>query len=567
MGGSMRIKSRSDLEEVRTIGLSKIQPDRPRIAIGLSTCGIAVGGENLFNRLYTLIKEGGYDIALTKVGCIGYCKEEPIVAVTIPKKPLILLHRVFPENAEEVINAVLKGEVPESLALCRILEWDHITGILQYGEGFDTIPLYNDVPFFLHQTKVILRDAGFINPEDIDEYIAVGGYEAAYTTLTERDPDAVIDEVKQSGLRGRGGAGFPAGLKWEITKKAKGTDKYIVCNADEGDPGAYMNRNEMESDPHMLVEGMLIGAYAMGISEGLIYIRAEYPLAIKRLIHAIDQAREYGLLGDNIFGTSFCFDIQLATGAGAFVCGESTALVASIEGKTGRPHPRPPRLTDSGVWGRPTDLNNVETWCNVPVIIAKGSKWYSGIGNSSNTGTKVFSLVGKVENVGMVEVPLGTSLHRIIFDIGSGGAGGKAVKAVQTGGPSGGCIPVRLFDTGVDFENLNRIGSMMGSGGLVVMDEDTNMVDIARYFINFAASESCGKCVPCREGLKHILLILNKIISGKALAQDLILLASLSDTIQKTSLCGLGQTAVNPVQTTLKYFMNEYEAFISQEKR
>lgn len=562
----MKMRTQEDLARARSIGLLKIQPPRPRIAVGLSTCGIAVGGEKLYDRLYTIISEDGHDISLVKVGCVGFCKEEPIVAITIPNKPLILLHRVSPADAEQVIGAVAKGEIPKNLALCRIMEWDHITGTVRYGEGFDAVPLYNDIPFFSHQTKVILRDAGFINPEDIDEYIAIGGYSSAFNALTSREPDGIIDEVKRSGLRGRGGAGFPAGLKWEITKKAKGTEKYIVCNADEGDPGAYMNRNEMESDPHMLIEGMIIGAYAIGVSEGLIYIRAEYPLAIRRLRLAIDQAREYGLLGTDILGTGFSFDIQLATGAGAFVCGESTALAASIEGKTGRPHPRPPRLTDSGIWGRPTDLNNVETWCNVPVIIAKGSKWYEGIGMSSNTGTKVFSLVGKVENVGMVEVPLGTSLSRIVFDIGNGGAGGKGVKAVQTGGPSGGCIPARLFDTGVDFENLNKMGSMMGSGGLVVMDEDTDMVDIARYFINFASNESCGKCVPCREGLKHILLILNKIVAGKGTQEDLELLSSLSETIQKTSLCGLGQTAPNPVLTTLHYFPEEYEALVETKE-
>lgn len=323
-----------------------------------------------------------------------------------------------------------------------------------------------------------------------------------------------------------------------------------------------MNRNEMESDPHMLLEGMLIGAYAMGVHEGLIYIRAEYPLAIERLITALDQARSLGLLGKNILNSGFDFDIQIATGAGAFVCGESTALAASIEGKTGRPRIRPPRLTEKGIFGRPTDLNNVETWCNVPVIIAKGASWFSSVGAKGNTGTKVFSLVGKVDNVGMVEVPLGTSLNTIIFDIGNGGAQGRRVKAVQTGGPSGGCIPVRLFDTPVDYESLNKVGTMMGSGGLVVMDEDTNMADIARYFISFASGESCGKCVPCREGLKHMLLILNRLIAGKGTVKDLNLLKELSETVQKTSLCGLGQTAPNPVLTTMQYFKEEYDELL-----
>ncbi|HWQ63861.1 MAG TPA: NADH-ubiquinone oxidoreductase-F iron-sulfur binding region domain-containing protein [Methanospirillum sp.] len=565
MTGSVgSIRTPEDLAKIREIGVSKLQPDHPRIAVGLSTCGIAVGGERLFARLQEIISSKGYDIALVRVGCIGFCKEEPIVNITIPGKPLVILHRVSEDDAEAIVNAVLKGSVHEEKALCKVSSWDHITGTITYGTGFEQIPDYHDVPYFGRQTKVILRDAGFINPEDIDEYIAVGGYQAFVSAVSSRTPEEVIDIVKQSDLRGRGGAGFPAGLKWEITREAKGHLKYIVCNADEGDPGAYMNRNEMESDPHMLIEGLLIGAYAIGTSDALIYIRAEYPLAIERLKKAIDQAREYGLVGENILGTGFSCDIQLATGAGAFVCGESTALAASIEGKTGRPRPRPPRLTDKGVWGRPTDLNNVETFCNVPVILARGAEWYRGIGAKGNTGTKVFSLVGKVENVGMVEVPLGTTLHTIVSEIGNGGAGGKAVKAVQTGGPSGGCIPARLFDTPVDFEHLNEAGSMMGSGGIVVMDEDTNMVDIARYFINFATSESCGKCVPCREGLKHTLLILNKIMAGKGTAADLEMLESLSDTISMTSLCGLGQTAPNPVLTTLKYFREEYEALISE---
>jgi len=563
-GSAMPIQTPGDLVKARESGLLKLKPGRPRIAVGLSTCGIAVGGERLIERLKEIITAGGHDIDLVRVGCIGFCKEEPIVNITIPGRPLVILHRVSPDDAEAIVKSVLNGSVLEEKALCKVSSWDHITGSVIYGTGFDTIPDYHDITFFGRQTKVILRDAGFINPEDIDEYIAVGGYQAFVSAITSRSPDEVIDIVKQSDLRGRGGAGFPAGLKWEITRKAKGHLKYIVCNADEGDPGAYMNRNEMESDPHMLIEGLLIGAYAIGTPDALIYIRAEYPLAIERLKKAIGQAREYGLVGENILGTGFSCDIQLATGAGAFVCGESTALAASIEGKTGRPRPRPPRLTDSGVWGRPTDLNNVETFCNVPVILARGAEWYRGIGAKGNTGTKVFSLVGKVENVGMVEVPLGTTLRTIVSEIGDGGAGGKAVKAVQTGGPSGGCIPARLFDTPVDFEHLNEAGSMMGSGGIVVMDEDTDMVDIARYFINFATSESCGKCVPCREGLKHTLLILNKIVAGKGSSADLAMLESLSDTIQMTSLCGLGQTAPNPVLTTLKYFREEYEALIKE---
>ncbi len=561
----MKIKSVTDLVAKKKVGLQKIQPGKPRIAVGLAACGIAVGGDRVYERLKEIIDKDRLDITLTKVGCIGYCKEEPLVNITIPGKPLVILHKVDESDAEEIIRSVQNGGVPYDRALCQVPAWDHVTGcVMDYGKGFDRIPLYDNIPFFQHQKKVILRDAGLINPEDIDEYIAIGGYFSAIKALTGMDPDSIIEEVEKSGLRGRGGAGFPTGLKWRITRDVKADKKYIICNADEGDPGAYMNRNEMESDPHMLIEGMIIGAFAMGAAEGLIYIRAEYPLAIKRLTLAIEQAREYGLLGKDIFSTGFLFDIRIATGAGAFVCGESTALVASIEGRTGRPHPRPPRLTDigGGLFGYPTDLNNVETWCNIPVIISNGSGWYATIGARGNTGTKVFSLVGKVDRVGLVEVPLGTTLSTIVSDIGNGGANNRKVKAVQTGGPSGGCIPFRLFDTPVDFESLNKAGSIMGSGGIVVMDEDTDMVDIARYFINFATGESCGKCVPCREGLKHALLLLNRIMAKKGTKQDLETLALLSDTIVATSLCGLGQTAPNPVLTTLAYFRDEYDALV-----
>jgi len=561
----MKIKSVTDLVAKKKVGLQKIQPGKPRIAVGLAACGIAVGGDRVYERLKEIIDKDRLDITLTKVGCIGYCKEEPLVNITIPGKPLVILHKVDESDAEEIIRSVQNGGVPYDRALCQVPAWDHVTGcVMDYGKGFDRIPLYDNIPFFQHQKKVILRDAGLINPEDIDEYIAIGGYFSAIKALTGMDPDSIIEEVEKSGLRGRGGAGFPTGLKWRITRDVKADKKYIICNGDEGDPGAYMNRNEMESDPHMLIEGMIIGAFAMGAAEGLIYIRAEYPLAIKRLTLAIEQAREYGLLGKDIFSTGFLFDIRIATGAGAFVCGESTALVASIEGRTGRPHPRPPRLTDigGGLFGYPTDLNNVETWCNIPVIISNGSGWYATIGARGNTGTKVFSLVGKVDRVGLVEVPLGTTLSTIVSDIGNGGANNRKVKAVQTGGPSGGCIPFRLFDTPVDFESLNKAGSIMGSGGIVVMDEDTDMVDIARYFINFATGESCGKCVPCREGLKHALLLLNRIMAKKGTKQDLETLALLSDTIVATSLCGLGQTAPNPVLTTLAYFRDEYDALV-----
>ncbi len=563
----MRIQTKNDLDKIKQIGIEKLIPkDKPRVAVGLATCGIAAGGDTVFNALKDSLSRKNLDVFLTKTGCIGYCKEEPLVNVVLPGKPLVILHRVHSEDVDKITDAIAENKIPEDMALCKIEEWDHITGKVSYGKGYENIPYWFDLPYFKGQKKVVLRDAGIINPEDIDEYIAIGGYYTLYKVLHGIAPDDVIEEVKKSGLRGRGGAGFPTGLKWSFTKKEKSDTKYIICNADEGDPGAYMNRNEMESDPHMVIEGMLIGAYAIGATEGYIYVRAEYPLAIERLKKAIKDAEEYGLLGDKILGTDFSFNIRLANGAGAFVCGEETALIASIEGKPGRPRPRPPFPAQKGLWGMPTNINNVETWCNIPVILSKGGEWFSKIGASGNSGTKVFSLVGKVNKVGLVEVPLGTSIDTIVCKIGDCGIKGKKIKAVQTGGPSGGCIPARLFDTQVDYDHLKEVGSIMGSGGIVVMDEDTCMVDVAKYFLSFTVDESCGKCVPCREGLKRMHEILERITDGNGTEEDLNTLEELAETIKATSLCGLGQTAPNPVLTTIKYFKDEYLAHIKEKK-
>ncbi len=394
---------------------------------------------------------------------------------------------------------------------CKIEEWDHITGSIRYGHGYPEVPSWNEVPFFKGQKKIVLRNCGLINPDDIEEYIAVGGYQALYKTLIDDKPESVIEQIKASKLRGRGGAGFLTGNKWEFLRKAVADQKFIICNADEGDPGAYMNRNEIESDPHALLEGMIIGGYVMGATQGIIYVRAEYPLAVHRLNRAIEQAREYGLLGNNILGRGFNFDIQLVEGAGAFVCGEETALIASLEGEAGRPRPRPPFPAQKGLWGKPSNINNVETWYNIAPIITKGPAWFTETGSAKSSGTKVFSLVGKVHNSGLVEMPLGTPIKTFIYDIGGGGLDGRSIKAVQTGGPSGGCIPSEMFDTPVDYESLAQLGSIMGSGGMVVMDEDNCMVDVARYFVEFTNSESCGKCIPCRVGLNKFLRILNRI--------------------------------------------------------
>jgi len=563
----MKIRRFEDLENVRKAGIKKLLPDKPRVAVGLATCGIAAGGQDVYEALEAALKKKGVNAFLTKTGCFGICSEEPLVNIVMPGKPLVILHKVQKEEVDLIVEKVAKGELPEEKVLCKIEEWDHLTldKPLYYGRGYKNIPLWNEISYFKPQKKVVLRNAGIINPEDIEEYIAVGGYSAAYKALTEMSPDEIVEEVKKSGLRGRGGAGFPTGLKWEFTKKEDSNIKYVICNADEGDPGAYMNRNEMESDPHMIIEGMLIGAYAIGATEGYIYVRAEYPLAIERLKLAIKQAKEYGLLGKHIFGTGFSFDIRIVAGAGAFVCGEETALIASIEGKPGRPRPRPPFPAQKGLWGKPTNINNVETWCNIAPIIKKGGEWFSRIGVEKNTGTKVFSLVGKVKRTGLVEVPLGTPIREIVYTAGGGSATGKKVKAVQTGGPSGGCIPENLFDLPVDYDHLASAGSIMGSGGMVVMDEDTCMVDTARYFLGFTLDESCGKCVPCREGTKRMYDILEKITKGQGTEEDLLTLEELAETVKATSLCGLGQTAPNPVISTIRYFKDEYTKHIKDK--
>ncbi len=538
--------------------------EKPRIAVGLATCGISVGGDAVFEALRREIDERKLDVDLVKTGCIGFCGEEPIVNVKLEGKAILVLHRVEPGDVKKILDDIESGKIQHNeKVFFQIERWDHLTldKPIEYGERYEDVKIWNKVDFFRYQKKLVLRNAGITNPEDIDEYIAVGGYRALQKALN-MSQDSVIDRVKASGLRGRGGAGFPAGLKWELAYREESDKKYVICNADEGDPGAYMNRNEMESDPHSIIEGMIIGGYAIGADEGIIYIRAEYPLAVSRLQKAINDARKRGFLGEDILNSGFNFDISICRGAGAFVCGEETALIASIEGDIGRPRPRPPYPAQKGLWGKPTNINNVETWTNIPLIILKGAEWFKGFGCEDNAGTKVFSLVGKVKNVGLVEVELGTPLKRVVFDIGGGAPGGKSVKAVQTGGPSGGCIPSELFETPIDYVNLAKIGSIMGSGGIVVMDEETCMVDTARYFLDFTVDESCGKCVPCREGLKHMLDILTDITEGRGKESDIETLHALSSTIKSTSLCGLGQTAPNPVITTLRYFKDEYEEHV-----
>jgi NADH-quinone oxidoreductase subunit F len=557
-----RIQDIGAFNAVRESGLAKLVPSVPRIAVGMGTCGRGNGAEGVYHAFSSLIDRSGKDVMLASVGCFGSCFQEPLVNIRLPGGPLIVLQRVQENDAERILNDLTTGNITSDRAFCKIEEWDHITAHIKYGHGHPQIPLWNDVPFFRGQKKIVLRNCGMINPDDIEEYIAIGGYQALYKVLIDGRPENVIEQIKASKLRGRGGAGFLTGNKWEFLAKAKADQKYIICNADEGDPGAYMNRNEIESDPHSLLEGMIIGGYVMGATEGILYVRAEYPLAVHRLRRAIEQAREYGMLGENILGRGFKFKIELVEGAGAFVCGEETALIASLEGQAGRPRPRPPFPAQKGLWGKPTNINNVETWYNVAPIVTKGPAWFTETGSPKSSGTKVFSLVGKIHNTGLVEMPLGTPLKTFIYDIGEGGVDGKRIKAVQTGGPSGGCIPYEMLDTPVDYESLMQLGSIMGSGGMVVMDEDNCMVDVARYFIEFTHSESCGKCVPCRVGLDKALRILNTFTKGEGTGDDLDTLDELSRMIRETSLCGLGQTAPNPVLTTMRHFRNEFEDHI-----
>ncbi len=491
------------------------------------------------------------EVKLVVTGCHGLCEMGPLVIV-YPEGTMYV--HVQPEDVSEIVSEhLLKGRV-----VSRLLYKEPLTA--------ERVPHYGDLPFYQKQQRIVLQNCGYVDPELIQEYIGRDGYAGLAKAVGKMTPDEVIEEIKKSGLRGRGGAGFPAGVKWGFCRNAKGEPKYIICNGDEGDPGAFMDRSIMEGDPHRVLEGMTIGAYAIGASEGYIYVRAEYPLAVKRLCKAVKDAEELGLLGDNILGTDFSFHIHIKEGAGAFVCGEETALMASIMGERGMPRPRPPFPANSGLWGKPTNINNVETWANVPDIILRGADWFASMGTEKCKGTKVFALTGKVQNTGLVEVPMGITMREIIFDIGGGVPDGKKFKAVQMGGPSGGCLPESKLDLQVDYESLTGAGAIMGSGGLVVMDEETCIVDVARFFLNFTRAESCGKCTPCREGIKRMLEILDRIAAGEGKMEDLDLLERTALMVKNSALCGLGQTAPNPILSTLRYFRDEYEAHIKDKR-
>ncbi|MGB9790417.1 MAG: NADH-quinone oxidoreductase subunit NuoF [Thermotoga caldifontis] len=514
---------------------------------------ISSGEISVKEALQREIRKYGLDevVRIVETGCMGACSLGPLMVI-YPEG--VFYQKLTPQAAEKIVQEhLLKGRIVQEY-------------LYKMPTGEAVPEAMDKLPFFARQVKIATRNVGYIDPANIEEYIARDGYFALTKVLTEMTPEQVIEEIKRSGLRGRGGAGFPTGLKWELTRKAKGDRKYVVCNADEGDPGAFMDRSILEGDPHTVLEAMAIAGYAIGAQQGYIYVRAEYPLAIERLQIAIAQAREYGFLGKSILGTDFSFDIEIRIGAGAFVCGEETALIASIEGKRGQPRVKPPYPAQSGVWGCPTVINNVETLACIPPIIIKGAEWFRSIGTPSSPGTKVFALAGKITNTGLVEVPMGITLRELLYEIGGGSSTGKKIKAVQTGGPSGGCIPSEYFDTPVDYESLQKLGAIMGSGGMIVMDEDDCMVDVAKFFLEFTVDESCGKCTPCREGTRQMLKILEKITSGEGTEEDLQELETLGNIIKDTSLCGLGQTAPNPVLSTLRYYRHEYEAHVKEKR-
>ncbi len=528
----------------------------PVIYLGMASCGRAAGALQVMETIKESLEEFKLEAKIVEVGCIGPCYLEPLMDIAMPGEPRVSYSNVTAKNARRII----KSHVMDGAPLQRF-------AVGHFGkegeESVGDLPRFFDLPMLKPQVRIVLKNCGIIDPENVGHYLANDGYLGLKAALAD-GPEQVIAEVSAAGLRGRGGAGFTTAKKWEFCRNAPGDTKYMICNADEGDPGAFMNRSLIEGDPHALLEGLLIAAYAIGAAHGYIYIRAEYPLAVARLKKAVGQIRKFGLLGKNILGSGFDFDISIKEGAGAFVCGEETALIASIEGERGMPRSRPPYPAVSGLWKKPTVINNVETLASLPSILRNGADWYSQYGTKKSCGTKTFSLVGKVARTGLIEVPMGTTLREIIFDIGGGSI--KEFKAVQTGGPSGGCLPKEFLDTPVEYESLAQAGSIMGSGGLIVMDEDTCVVDVAKYFLNFTQAESCGKCNPCRIGTRHMVDILERITRGEGVEEDLDTLESLGETIRNTSLCGLGQTAPNPALTTIRYFRSEYLAHINDKR-
>mgnify|MGYP000989377775 CR=1 FL=1 len=547
----------------RLAELRRDRVNRPVIYVGAGTCGLGAGAQETLTAIHEYLDKNEIKADVVKVGCIGLCSAEPLVDIQLPGRTRVSFKHITGAKVVSLLSSVLTGKMPEDLVLGQ-----HRNDSL---EPWLDVAYLDEHPFFAPQTRWVLTNCGLVDPSQMDEYIARGGYKALVKALREHTPDALCDMVEASGLRGRGGGGFPTGKKWKFARQSPGDQKYLICNADEGDPGAFMDRAVIESDPHRLVEGMAIAAYAIGASKAYVYIRAEYPLAIKRLKAAIAEAESNNLLGQDILGSGFDLKVIIKMGAGAFVCGEETALIHSIEGKRGMPRPRPPFPAISGLFGKPTIINNVETLANLPTLVDHGAEWFSAVGTKTSKGTKVFALSGKVARTGLVEVAMGMPIRQVVFDIGGGIPNGKAYKAVQIGGPSGGCIPSQHLDIDIDYESLKTVGAMMGSGGLVVMDEDTCMVDMAKFFMDFIQRESCGKCIPCREGTRRMLEILNRITRGRKKERGIealerfksvLHMQSLAETIRDTSLCGLGQTAPNPVLSTLRWFRDEYESHI-----
>jgi NADH:ubiquinone oxidoreductase subunit F (NADH-binding)/(2Fe-2S) ferredoxin/ferredoxin len=547
------LKSSSDLEKLRKEILNKKESKRITISACVSTGCQALGAKKVLEAFKVEIKKQGLEgkVDIKETGCLGFCEKGPRIVI-YPQE--IYYFQVDAKDVPEIVSKTLiNNEIVE-----RLLYTDPITG--------EKARYLSDVPFYKFQNRLLLESNSKIDPKKIEDYLTIGGYAALAKALFQMTPEDVMKEVKESNLRGRGGGGFPTSIKWESTRKAPGEPKYVIVNCDEGDPGAFMNRALMEGNPHSILEGLIIGAYAIGSTEGFIYVRQEYPLAIENMEIAIKQAEEMGLLGEDILCSGFDFKVKIHKGAGAFVSGESSALMTAIEGKVGEPRPKYVHTSEKGVWDKPSTLNNVETWANIPLIINNGAEWFASIGTAGSKGTKIFALAGKVNNTGLVEVPFGISLRDIIFKIGEGIRDGKKFKGVQTGGPSGGVIPEQHLDSPVDFDELTKLGSMMGSGGMIVMDEETCMVELARYFVNFLCDESCGKCTPCREGLRQASIILNRIVSGKGTEDDIDKLGKIADVTRVASLCALGQTSANPLLTTLRYFKNEYEAHINEKR-
>ena len=539
-------EARSDREENKT-----------SIILGMGTCGIAAGAHDVAAEVQSELKKHKISAEVFNVGCIGMCHNEPLLDIQQPGLSRISYKNVKPAMVGKIIEKhLVQGEYNK--------RWIYGQLSTENGKSIEGIPVYEDLPFYQKQVRIALKNCGIINPESIEAYLASGGYGGLEKSLFEMTPEEVVEEVKKSGLRGRGGAGFLTGLKWEFCQKAIGSPKYVICNADEGDPGAFMDRSVLEGDPHAILEGMIIAGYAIGALEGYIYCRAEYPLAIERLKIAITQAKEFGLLGENILGSDYSFKLKIKEGAGAFVCGEETALIASIEGKRGEPRPRPPYPAVSGLWGKPTNVNNVKSFAIASQIMVNGANWFKKIGTKKSTGTAVFALTGKIEHTGLIEVPMGITLREIVYDIGGGIPDKKEFKAVQTGGPLGGCLPAESLDTPVDFDSLTKAGATMGSGGMIVVDQETCMVEFARYFLTFASAESCGKCVPCRIGGQRLLEVLIKITNGDGTLEDLDEIERISEFMQEGSLCALGQLTPGPVMTSLRFFREEYEAHITE---